>query len=410
MRLLARDYATDVVLASWPAAERAAQAAADVASALLVAACPGGGGGGGKGQEGQQKEGGAELPHRNRNRTSTGATNPTHSVRPAAARAGARPGVVLHVAPDGNDSAPGAGTAASPLATVAGAQQAIRTRYPDLASRPAITVYLRSGDYYLPPRTGPLSAPTRSSAPSFGRFTAADSGSSAAAPITSVDAFPLKCALSHQGFLGSRAGFAPPPRAWGVAVMCGCRRKNALNFDHCEVFLRGALFRYASEPVEHADERDAAGGGSSGGGTSGASSGGPRRATLHGGVLLAGLVWSSPARSLGFPAGTVQATLPPNIHVDPQDQLYLAGGDSGTGTPLVRARAWRSFDSFRSSFSRVSTDFPLIFAKTLPDCAIAVWDRGARLRSDIVPLGVRRGNERNLTSLKRLCRKHGRDP
>ena len=52
-------------------------------------------------------------------------------------------GVKLYVATTGSDSAPG--TAAAPLRTLAGAQAAIRKRYPTVSARPAITVLIAPG-------------------------------------------------------------------------------------------------------------------------------------------------------------------------------------------------------------------------------------------------------------------------
>eukprot|EP01043_Picozoa_sp_COSAG02_P008383 COSAG02_NODE_267_length_26570_cov_7.008235_9_plen_270_part_00 len=91
--------------------------------------------------------------------------------------------VTIHVASTGSDVAPG--TEDSPLRSIAGAQALIRKRYPDVASRPAITVYVASGDYVFG-SAGPehLVQGTSYSGTALAKFTEHDSGSSPDTPIT----------------------------------------------------------------------------------------------------------------------------------------------------------------------------------------------------------------------------------
>eukprot|EP00756_Hemistasia_phaeocysticola_P003782 Hpha_TRINITY_DN12449_c0_g1::TRINITY_DN12449_c0_g1_i1::g.42998::m.42998 len=70
-------------------------------------------------------------------------------------------------------------------------------------------------------------------------------------------------------------------------------------------------------------------------------------ARLHGGTLLRNLNWSPANRTAlpYVPSGTLVATLPAGISIDPQDQLFLGGA------PLVRARTpngrpWMPLDGF----------------------------------------------------------------
>ena len=270
-RLLARDYAERKVLSTWKSAQLATDALNDVSESLLVDLC-------------SKFEAEAKTAHRR-------VAEARHIKPPGRDQrlkqkvydfARSKDTVYLFVATDGDDAA--AGTSTSPLATVAGAQARIRSLYPEPSARPPITVYLQGGDYYLSPRVGPLSR-GNDTLPVFARFTAADSGSSADAPIT-----------------------------------------------------------YASLP------------------TSRGGSGVP--ATLHGGILLTDLTWTTPPPRLGLPSATLQAKLPPGINVDPQDQLYL------DGLPLVRARTpngrpWIPLDGFNLTAS--TTDPACADFGTLPN-------------------------------------------
>ena len=127
--------------------------------------------------------------------------------------------VTLYVAPTGDDAAPG--TARAPLATIRGAQVRIRALYPPgstRAPRPALTVLLKGGDYYLPPRAA-HAAPGREGSPVFARFTEADSGSSADDPIVygSDPASPTRATL-HGGILldDLNITWSAAPRALGL--------------------------------------------------------------------------------------------------------------------------------------------------------------------------------------------------
>jgi len=157
LREIARDYTSKVILKGWNAKTSAA-ALALVSEGLRLDRC-----------------------------------NISAQAPPAAAAAlsssppTAATGVAYYVATTGSDSA--AGTAAAPLATIAGAQKKIRTAHPTVLSRPPIAVYVGAGDYfYGSAGHDHLEKATRYSSTAskyaMATFSAADSGSSAAAPIT----------------------------------------------------------------------------------------------------------------------------------------------------------------------------------------------------------------------------------
>eukprot|EP00756_Hemistasia_phaeocysticola_P061759 Hpha_TRINITY_DN5172_c0_g1::TRINITY_DN5172_c0_g1_i1::g.193094::m.193094 len=150
MRGIAADYARDVVLAPWPL-ERAAAVAELVAGGLRVDECP-----------------------------------PAERVASPAkggGRAAAAGAVEIFVSPGGDDAANG--TLEAPLRTPTGARQLIRSRYPDVAKRPGITVRFLEGDYFFG-LAGPshLEESTGPSTTSLLRLTDVDSGSSADTPVT----------------------------------------------------------------------------------------------------------------------------------------------------------------------------------------------------------------------------------
>lgn len=133
LRHLALDYARDVVLKQWPAAQGEA-AEAVVAQGLNIAECGG-------------------MPSR---MSKTRMETPDLDVDDRD---------VLFVSPGGNDGA--AGTVDDPLRTIAGAQRRIRQRWPNPIGRPALSVRIRAGRYH----DGTVS------------FNASDSGSSPEASI-----------------------------------------------------------------------------------------------------------------------------------------------------------------------------------------------------------------------------------
>lgn len=154
LRALAEDYAGRVVLRDWDP-DRAALALALVTHGLKLTECRG-----------------------SLNDTAAAALHRTPAPRPKPL-----PGVVLHVSTNGSDA--GNGTASSPLASIAGAQATIQKRYPHVAVRPAITVLIASGDYfYGTAGADHLTTATRYSHTALATFDEADSGSSAATPIT----------------------------------------------------------------------------------------------------------------------------------------------------------------------------------------------------------------------------------
>lgn len=163
LRQLARDYTRDVILAPsqhW-SAERAAGALSLVSEGLLLSEC-------------NISTGGSAGPP------------PQADVEPQLRRPPPRDvggGMMIYVAPAGSDA--NAGTESSPLRSIAGAQALIRKRYPSVASRPAITVAIGSGDYHFG-HAGPqhLEQATSYSHTAIATFSEHDSGGSAAAPIT----------------------------------------------------------------------------------------------------------------------------------------------------------------------------------------------------------------------------------
>jgi hypothetical protein len=240
LRELARDYTSQVILNGW-SAERRASALRLVSAGLRLSQC----------------NISAAL-------AAVAPPAPAASLSPA-------PAVVYYVATAGSDSA--AGTKATPLATIAGAQAKIRAAHPAVSGRPPITVYIGAGDYfYGAAGADHLQTTTRYSSTAskyaMARFSAADSGASVAAPIT-----------------------------------------------------------YTAAP-------DAA--------TA------PR---FLGGVALKGLRFA--AAGAGLPVGVLKASVPGNVSVDVQDQLFLLppGPGGGDMVPLVRGRTpngrpWIPLDGF----------------------------------------------------------------
>eukprot|EP01051_Picozoa_sp_SAG22_P016624 SAG22_NODE_2382_length_2632_cov_1.309514_1_plen_400_part_00 len=151
-RQLAMAFTEEVVLGSWPSASRAADARAAVANGLRMSQCPA--------ARAEPAAEGDEDEKEARSRRLAAA--PPHVLLHQQAAGAIR----LFMAADGDDSA--AGTAEAPLLSISGAQARIRKLHPTVATRPAITVVLRKGDYYMPGGA---------------TFAGADSGSSAAAPI-----------------------------------------------------------------------------------------------------------------------------------------------------------------------------------------------------------------------------------
>ena len=171
-RELALEYAEEVVLRGWESS-RASAARVVVSTGLRIHECT-------NGTTGRHRDGGT-----------TG--------RDAAAAA-ARAQHTLYVAPMGNNSA--AGTAYAPLKTIQGAQARIRALYPPGSTRtprPALTVLLKGGDYFLPPRR----ATSQQHSPLvFATFTEADSGTSATKPIVfASDPTSQTRATLHGGIL-----------------------------------------------------------------------------------------------------------------------------------------------------------------------------------------------------------------
>ena len=185
LRELARDYTQDVVLASaggWSAA-RAGEALLLVTQGLRLS---------------------------DECNASAAARPPPEQQQPAAADPSPSAAVTIYVASTGSDAAPGAES--TPLRSIAGAQALIRKRYPDVASRPAITVYVASGDYVFG-SAGPehLAQGTSYSGTALAKFTEHDSGSSPEAPITYTAA----------------PGAASPPRFLGGAYLSKLQWKAA---------------------------------------------------------------------------------------------------------------------------------------------------------------------------------------
>ena len=208
-RSLAMSYAEENVLNEWPSATRRAVASAAIRSGLrLVQDCP------------------AEPRHP----TPVSATVPIATAADAAGTAARTaagtathfpyPPATFFVATDGDDAA--AGTRTAPFLTIAGAQAQIRSVYPIVPARPAITVYLRAGHYYVAARKDDADA--RSGVKSGARgspmaaFSEADSGRSAVEPITYAaevgpDGSPIGVVTLHGGMLlsGISSGSTTPP-------------------------------------------------------------------------------------------------------------------------------------------------------------------------------------------------------
>ena len=138
--------------------------------------------------------------------------------QPAAADPSPSAAITIYVASTRSDVAPSAES--TPLRSIAGAQALIRKRYPDVASRPAITVYVAPGDYVFG-SAGPehLAQGASYSGTTLAKFTEHDSGSSPEAPIT-YTAGPGPAAASPPRFLGgvylSQLQWKAPPPSSGL--------------------------------------------------------------------------------------------------------------------------------------------------------------------------------------------------
>jgi hypothetical protein len=279
-RQLALEMTKRSVLAGWTNPARVAEAVAAVSNGLRIEQCAG-----------EAAASGTEAPPppviRSRQR------GPARALGAAAAHE-------LWVAPNGDDSAPG--SAAQPLRTIGGAQAHIRRAYPDVASRPAISVWLRRGDYFSSgPRRGPLRG-------------------------VSVSFLLLHRCSRLDIVLGGLRVVRPVTRHGGG--MQGSQQRYGGGLA-AAVFTAQDSGSSAEAPIAYAAEIDPA-------------TGHPVDVTLHGGIALPHLNWTH------WVAGGVaawRASLPSGIDIDSQDQLYFGG------TPLVRARIpngrpWLPLDGF----------------------------------------------------------------
>ena len=205
-RSLAMSYAEQHVLSEWPSATRRSFASAAIRSGLRLD---------------------QDCPAEPRHPTPVSATVPIATAADAAGTAARTAATstatttTFFVSTDGDDAA--AGTRAAPFLTIAGAQAKIRTAFPDVLTRPAITVYLRAGHYYVAARKDSEADRARSGVKSGARglpmatFAEADSGASALAPITYTaevgpDGSPIGAVTLHGGVLlsGVSSGSTSP--------------------------------------------------------------------------------------------------------------------------------------------------------------------------------------------------------
>eukprot|EP00039_Didymoeca_costata_P024282 m.9868 g.9868 ORF g.9868 m.9868 type:complete len:1044 (+) comp4155_c0_seq1:84-3215(+) len=129
--------------------------------------------------------------------------------------------VTLYVATTGNDSA--AGSAKDPLRTISGAQMKIRTLYPNVASRPSITVLIQPGTYYYGQApVNHLSKATQYSETSMAKFSEIDSGAAEKSPIvymgTGAGEVSLKGGMLLEGLSWEQAGASFPPKTFVTSV------------------------------------------------------------------------------------------------------------------------------------------------------------------------------------------------
>jgi hypothetical protein len=226
LRELARDYTQDVVLASaggWSAA-RAGEALLLVTQGLRLS---------------------------DECNASAAARPPPEQQQPAAADPSPSAAVTIYVASTGSDAAPGAES--TPLRSIAGAQALIRKRYPDVASRPAITVYVAPGDYVFG-SAGPehLAQGASYSGTALAKFTEHDSGSSPEAPITYTARGPSPPRFLGGVYLSQLQWKAPPPSSGLPAGVVQATVPGNVSFEsQDQLFLKDAAgkHQYAHQPA-----------------------------------------------------------------------------------------------------------------------------------------------------------------
>lgn len=137
-RELAYNYSRDVVVSSWPSISQANEALSNVAEGLALSQCTT------TGSSSLQASPPISLdyskPRRHRHQPSATAKNVLQGA------------VHLFVETNGDDSALGTDPL-NAFATIDGARQAIRKRFPAVDRRPKIVVHVGAGDFFLPQRS-----------------------------------------------------------------------------------------------------------------------------------------------------------------------------------------------------------------------------------------------------------------